>query len=191
MKKKLIWMLPAIFFILLIQDSCELFGDSEHCQYEATDTKLWLPDRDPALGFVTNSGNPFLEFGFARVIPLFDRSLKIENVCPFGALKVAVSLTEKNFPNPIPSYECDVFTGQERIPIHLKNFYIIRDYEIGIVGSGIVTLNDLIDSGPKTFYIRVVAYFDKGDFANNLAMEQWAKDNIAKVTIAMAYVKWE
>jgi hypothetical protein len=193
MKKKLFWVLLALLLIL-IQDSCELFGDSEHCQYEATDSKLWLPDRDPALGFVKNFEDyPFLEFGFARVDYLSGRSLKIENVCPFGAFKVVINLREKKPLYRIPWYDCNIFSVQNKIPILIKRIDLtgdVKDFSAW-VGETTLPLIGITEGGPKTIYISVVAHFKKGDFLDDLGMESWAKTCIEKVTFTISYVKWE
>ena len=192
---------PLYLFFLLYSafgfPGCELFGDEEHCQYESNESKIWTPDQYPAFSQRDTS----VTFVFSRDGNLFQRSFKIENVCPLGALGVKVRIIEKGSflpPQPIRYrlFLCEVVSKNEGY-VGYSGYYKIRKvtgfYRQSANELKAETIKDLIglpEDGPKTFFIGVAAIFEKGVFTDLLELENWAKNNVARVEFTANFVKY-
>jgi hypothetical protein len=191
-----------LYLLLLIFSAfgfpgCELFVDEEHCQYETTESKIWTPDQYPAYA----PGDTSVTFVFSRDVNLFQRSFKIENVCPLGALGVKVRIIEKGsiLPPQPKNYRLllvEVVSKNEGY-VGYSGFYKIRKitgfYRQSSNELKAETIKDLIglpEDGPRTFFIGVAAVFEKGVFSDRLDIENWAKNNVAKVEFTTNFIKY-
>jgi hypothetical protein len=187
------WLIIALtaFAGMTMWSGCDLFGDEEHCQSEANDSKLWLPDRDVAFSPRDSS----VTFCFNRSDNLYNRCYQINNVCPFGALGVQIKINEKGSlfaPQPL-HYRIlivEQFANSKVYKIR-KVFAAYRLSTSELKGEAVLELLDLPESGPRNFFVGVAAIFPQGTFPDLFQLEAWAKENIAQVEFKANYVRWE
>jgi hypothetical protein len=196
--KNFAYFILFIFAFSISFSSCDLFGDDEHCQYEANESKIWTPSNH--FVYVQDySSNPYyIMFEFNLGSNFYKRSFQLNNVCPFGAIAVKVRLFEKESiigPRPI-MYIADICESVQtaegwnykmKKEIHVYN----RVSNTELRGEGATELLGLPESGGRNFFVTLTAKFEKGLFNSPAEMEAWAKENITRIEFYSDFYKYD
>lgn len=193
MKKLQLWPLLIFGAALFGVSGCDLFEDEEHCKYEVTESQIWVSGQDPAMAVRDTS----VTFVFNRSINLSERSYRITNVCPLGALQVTVRLKEKgSIFGPKPTHYRVLLV--EEVDTYGRDFYKIRQVtgmyrqsETELSVQFTQDLLGLLDSGERTFFVGCAAIFEPGTFSSLAEMETWAQDNVSQVEFTSKFTRWQ
>jgi hypothetical protein len=193
MKKLQLWPLLIFGAALFGVSGCDLFEDEEHCQYDVTESKIWVSGQDPAFGVSDSS----VTFVFNRSTIPEDRSYQIYNVCPLGAVVLNARLKEKGSifgPKPL-SYLIvlveEVRTSERRYYVARKMSALYRQSETELSAQITYELLGVLDSGERKFFVGCAAIFEPGTFGSLAEMEAWAQENVAQVEFTSKFTRWQ
>lgn len=186
------------FLIVLTFNGCDLFGDEEHCQYEAQESKIWTPSNHFVRGEQYASKPYYVEFEFNLGNNFYQRNFQINNVCPLGAIATKIRLFEKESiigPHPIMyhAYLCESVQTAEGWNYIIKEVIDVykRVSPTELQGEGIEELIGLPEQGSRTFFVTLSAVFSRGLFNSTDEIEAWAKENVTRIEFYADFTKYE
>jgi hypothetical protein len=162
-----------VLSVFVLFSRCELLDD-EHCQYETTESKIWTPDQNTSKYYVQYDENLSythkIQFTFNHSSNSFESNFQVTNACPYGALRIKIKITEKDFGvDEVHSYYGNIFEVRnvkgKTIYKKVETFQFLRISEKEFRSAEFFSgndvsyeLNGLLDQGPGTFFISCSAH---------------------------------